>query len=242
MRVSNRYTCNNRNSDRPAMLLQFENVSLCYEANRPVLTDITFALPSGGFYFLTGPSGAGKSSLLRLIYCAEKSSAGRVLLFGKDITHAPRAELMELRRQIGIVFQDFRLIPHLTALENAALPLRLAGAREDYIMRHASELLAWVGLAGRMQALPAELSGGEQQRVAIARAVVNKPKLLLADEPTGNVDDETAVRFFHLFDELNKMGTAVILATHQQHLVEGFQKPALRLNAGRLQLPINRAA
>src|ERR1700722_4481233 len=126
------------------MLLQFENVSLCYEVNRPVLTDITFALPSGGFYFLTGPSGAGKSSLLRLVYCAEKSSTGRIYLFGHNITHAPRAELTELRRKIGIVFQDFRLIPHLTALENVALPLRLAGAREDYIINHARELLDWV--------------------------------------------------------------------------------------------------
>jgi cell division transport system ATP-binding protein len=224
------------------MLLQFEQVGLSYEANRPVLLDMTFALPSGGFYFLTGPSGAGKSSLLRLVYCAEKPTTGRILLFGHDVTFAPREELTELRRLIGVVFQDFRLIPHLTALENAGLPLRLAGAREDYIQKHAKELLDWVGLKDRMRALPAELSGGEQQRVAIARAVVNKPKLLLADEPTGNVDDDTAVRFFHLFDELNKMGTAVILATHQQHLVDGFKKPALRLKGGRLVLPFADAA
>jgi cell division transport system ATP-binding protein len=151
-------------------------------------------------------------------------------------------ELTALRRQIGVVFQDFRLIPHLTALENAALPLRLAGAEEDYIQRHARELLEWVGVGNRMHALPAELSGGEQQRVAIARAVVNKPKLLLADEPTGNVDDETAVKLFHLFDELHKMGTAVILATHQQHLVERFNKPALHLKAGVLTSPAMKAA
>src|ERR1700722_16025919 len=127
------------------MLLQFDQVGLSYETDRPVLTDVTFALPAAGFYFLTGPSGAGKSSLLRLIYCAEKPSSGRIRLFGRDITYAPRTELTELRRQIGVIYQDFRLIPHLTALENAAMPLRLAGAEESYIERHTRELLQWVG-------------------------------------------------------------------------------------------------
>ena len=219
------------------MLLQFDNVSLAYQSGHTVLQSVNFALPMGGFYFLTGPSGAGKSSLLRLIYCAERPSAGRIYLLGQDITHAERKELTLLRRQIGVVFQDFRLIPHLTALENAALPLRLSGADEAHIQKHTRELLEWVGLSNRIDALPAELSGGEQQRVAIARAVVNKPKLLLADEPTGNVDDETAIKLFHLFDELHKMGTAVILATHQQHLVERFKKPALHLKAGQLTFP-----
>ncbi len=216
------------------MLVQFEKVSLNYGENHPVLTDINFALPKGGFYFLTGPSGAGKSSLLRLMCCAEKPNTGRVFLFGHDTSHVARKDLPDIRRQIGVVFQDFRLIPHLTAMENAALPLRLVGTDEDYITRHTRELLEWVGLGKRLDALPAELSGGEQQRVAIARAVVNKPKMLLADEPTGNVDDETAIKLFHLFDELHKMGTAVILATHQQNLVERFNKPALRLKNGHL--------
>jgi len=219
------------------MLVQFDQVSLTYAADHRVLVDVSFALPAGGFYFLTGPSGAGKSSLLRLIYCGERPTSGTIHVLGEDITRAPRGELTELRRQLGTVFQDFRLIPYLTAFENAALPLRLAGAEEAYINRHTRELLAWVGLASRMDALPAEMSGGEQQRVAIARAVVGKPKLLLADEPTGNVDDETAIKLFHLFDELNKMGTAIILATHQQHLVERFKKPSLHLKAGHLTLP-----
>jgi cell division transport system ATP-binding protein len=223
-------------------LLQFEGVTLTYGGARPVLADVGFSLPMSGFYFLTGPSGAGKSSLLRLIYGTEKPTSGRIFLFNQDITYAPRPALSALRRQLGVVFQDFRLIPHLNALENAALPMRLANAPESYIERHAKELLAWVGLEERMEAMPAELSGGEQQRVAIARAVVNRPKLLLADEPTGNVDDETAVKLFHLFDELHKMGNAVILATHQQHLVERFQKPALRLKAGRLTAPVAKAA
>jgi cell division transport system ATP-binding protein len=224
------------------VLTVFEQVGLVYGTDHKVLVDVSFSLPSGGFYFLTGPSGAGKSSLLRLIYCAEKPTTGRIFLFGHDTTHAARADLPALRRQIGIVFQDFRLIPHLTALENAALPLRLTGADETYTKRHTRELLEWVGLGARLDAFPAELSGGEQQRVAIARAVVNKPKLLLADEPTGNVDDETAIKLFHLFDELHKMGTAVILATHQNSLVERFNKPALRLKAGHLSAFVARAA
>lgn len=219
------------------MLVEFEHVSLSYASDHTILTDVTFALPNGGFYFLTGPSGAGKSSLLRLLTCAERPTSGKIFVFGIDITHAPRQELTNIRRQLGVVFQDFRLIPYLTALENVTLPLRLAGAEDSYINRHARELLAWVGLGERMNALPAELSGGEQQRVAIARAVVNKPKLLLCDEPTGNVDDETALKLFHLFDEMNKIGTAVVLATHQQHLVERFKKPALRLKAGHLTAP-----
>lgn len=219
------------------MLVQFDHICLTYASDHPVLTDVTFSLPAGGFYFLTGPSGAGKSSLLRLLTCAERPTSGSIYLFGTDITRAPRADLTDLRRQMGIVFQDFRLIPALSAIENVALPLRLAGAEDGYIKRHTRELLEWVGLGNRTDALPAELSGGEQQRVAIARAVVNRPKLLLADEPTGNVDDETALKLFHLFDEMNKMGTAVVLATHQHHLVERFKKPALRIKAGRLTAP-----
>ena len=224
------------------MLTVFEHVSLSYTVGHKVLDNVNFALPPGGFYFLTGPSGAGKSSLLRLMYQGEKPSSGRISLFGHDLTHIARDALPAIRRQLGVVFQDFRLIPHLTALENAALPLRLAGAEENYVMRHTRELLEWVGIGGRVNAYPTELSGGEQQRVAIARAVVNKPRLLLADEPTGNVDDETAVKLFHLFDELNKMGTAVILATHQSHLVERFKKPALHLAGGHLTSLATKAA
>lgn len=224
------------------MLLRFEQVSVRYGNSRPVLSGVDFALPAGGFYFLTGPSGAGKSTLLKLVYGAEKPREGHVYLFGNDLGPASRKEKTALRRQIGVVYQDFRLIPHLTALENAGLPLRLSGASEDYINRHTRELLEWVGLNDRVEAYPAELSGGEQQRVAIARAVVNRPKLLLADEPTGNVDDETAYKLFHLFDELHKMGTTVILATHQQHLVERFNKPALRLKAGILTAPLAQVA
>jgi cell division transport system ATP-binding protein len=216
------------------MLLSFRNVSLAYEPHRYVLENITFSLADGGFYFLTGNSGAGKSSFLRLIYQAERPTQGKITLFDEKLSSANREKERELRRKIGIVFQDFRLIPHLTAWENTALPLRLIDADEGYIRKHTKELLDWVGVGHRMDARPSELSGGEQQRVAIARAVVTKPKLLLADEPTGNVDEDTAMKLFHLFAELNKMGTAVILATHQGHLVQKFNKPAMHLADGRI--------
>ncbi len=224
------------------MFLSFDHVGLQYSPDRPALSDINFRMPPGGFYFLTGPSGAGKSSLLRLIYGASKPNAGSIFLFGRDISGLDDEEWTACRRQIGVVFQEFRLIPYLSALENVALPLRLAGVQEAYTVRHATELLQWVGLKARLDAKPGELSGGEQQRVAIARAVVNKPKLLLADEPTGNIDDETALKLLYLFIELNRMGTAVILATHQQHLVERFKKPALRLKAGTLTTVTTKAA
>jgi cell division transport system ATP-binding protein len=224
------------------MLLSFENVSLTYPQNRKVLDDVDFNLDDGGFYFLTGPSGAGKSSLLRLIYQAERPTSGRIYLFGEPLMGIGRNKQASLRRKIGVVFQDSRLIPHLTAWENTALPLRLTDSAEEYIKRHSRELLEWVGLGDRINALPAELSGGEQQRVAIARAVVARPKLLLADEPTGNVDDATALKLFHLFDELNKIGTAVILATHQTQLVGHFRKPAMHLQGGRLVSFSSRAA
>lgn len=216
------------------MLLSFENVSLTYAPKRKILDNISFDLADSGFCFLTGTSGAGKSSLLRMIYQAERPTAGQIYLFGEKLTNGGHTKQAELRRKLGIVFQDFRLIPHLTAWENAALPLRLTDSSDAYIMRHTKELLDWVGVGHRLDAYPAELSGGEQQRVAIARAVVTRPRLLLADEPTGNVDDETALKLFHLFDELNKIGTAVILATHQGHLVDKFHKPALHLQGGKL--------
>jgi cell division transport system ATP-binding protein len=224
------------------MLVEFNQVHLCYGRHKPVLTDINLCLEAGSFYFLTGPSGAGKSSLLRLICLAERPSAGRISLFGKDVANLHRDEIPSLRRRVGVVFQDFRLIPRLTAFENVSLPLRLAGADERLVKSHVIELLAWVGLGERTEAYPAELSGGEQQRVAIARAVVNKPTLLLADEPTGNVDEAAGAKLLHLFAELNRMGTAVLLATHQQALVDRLGKPALHLKQGHLISPVAEAA
>ncbi len=215
-------------------MVRFQNVGMRYGLGPEVLRDISFRLEPGSFHFLVGPSGAGKSTLLKLLYLAERPTRGIITLFDEDLSLVPRDRLPALRRRIGVVFQDFRLVPHLSALENVALPLRVAGAKEADVREHVRELLSWVGLADRVDARPATLSGGEQQRVAIARAVINRPSLLLADEPTGNVDPEMGERLIRLFLELNKLGTTVLLATHDRHLIESSRRPVLRLSRGEL--------
>jgi cell division transport system ATP-binding protein len=215
-------------------VVRFHNVGMRYGRGPEILRDVSFVLPKGSFWFLTGESGAGKSSLLRLLYLAAKPSRGVIEMFGRDLAGVGRAELPEFRRHIGVVFQEFRLIDHLTALENVALPLRVGGARSDKVKHHVADLLRWVGLAHQMHAHPTTLSGGEQQRVAIARAVINRPSLLLADEPTGNVDDSMGMRLLFLFQELNRMGTTVVVATHSERLVERFDYPRLVLQNGEL--------
>lgn len=194
-------------------------MGLRYGTGAEVLRDLDFHLENGGFYFLTGPSGAGKTSLLRLLYLAQRPTRGRLRLFGEELNEAPREALPQFRRRIGVVFQDFRLIRHLSAFDNVALPLRVAGATEEQVEGPVREMLAWVGLADRASARPPTLSGGEQQRVAIARAVINRPDLLVADEPTGNVDSEMAQRLLHLFSALNRLGTTVVVATHDVGLI-----------------------
>ena len=184
-----------------------------------MLCDLDFRLRSGGFYFLTGPSGAGKTSLLKLLYLAQRPTRGRIRLFDEDLTNAPREALPHFRRRIGVVFQDFRLIRHLSAFDNVALPLRIGGKSDSEIEGPVREMLAWVGLADRASARPPTLSGGEQQRVAIARAVISQPEILVADEPTGNVDAEMAVRLMHLFTALNRLGTTLVVATHDVGLM-----------------------
>lgn len=215
-------------------LIRFENVGMRYGTGPEVLRDISFTLQPGSFHFLTGSSGAGKSSLLRLMYLAQRPSRGLVTMFGRDIATLARDELPALRRRIGVVFQNFRLLDHLSALDNVALPLRVAGAREQEIRDHVAELLRWVGLGEHLQDRPPTLSGGQQQRIAIARAVITRPSLLLADEPTGNVDDRIGMRLLHLFDELNKLGTTVVIATHNEALIERFGHPRLVLDNGQL--------
>jgi cell division transport system ATP-binding protein len=217
-------------------VVRFQNVGMRYGPGPEVLRDVSFELAPGSFHFLTGPSGAGKTSLLKLMYLAHRPSRGLITMFGQDVAAAGRDTLPLLRRRIGVVFQDFRLLDHLSALDNVALPLRIAGVPESRVVDHVSELLAWVGLGDRLEARPATLSGGEKQRVAIARAVIARPSLLLADEPTGNVDPEMAQRLMYLFVELNKSGTAVVLATHDIHLLDRFRFPALRLKAGQIQI------
>ena len=203
-----------------------------YGTGPEVLREVTFTLKPGSFHFLTGRSGAGKSSLLKLMYLAHRPSRGLVTLFDEDIATLPRKRLPFLRRRVGVVFQEFRLLNHLSAFDNVALPLRVAGVKENTIRKHVDELLAWTGLGDHMDARPPTLSGGQQQRVAIARSLISRPDLLLADEPTGNVDDALGVRLLYLFEELNRMGTTVVIATHSEALVSRFKKPVLHLEDG----------
>ncbi len=225
-------------------MIRLQGVGLRYQqpgtrAGVEVLRDLDCHIPEGGFRWLLGPSGAGKTSLLRLLHLQLRPTSGRLTLLGAQLgpaaAHAiSRAHLPVLRRRIGMVFQDFRLLAHLPAFDNVALPLRLAGRPEGQIRADVTEMLRWVGLTGRSEARPAELSGGEQQRVAIARAVVGRPHLLLADEPTGNLDDIQAERLMRLLKEMNRLGATVIVATHNDALVARHPGPALRLEHGRL--------
>ena len=227
---------------RMTHIIQFENVGLRYGNASETLSDLSFSLDRGGFYFLTGPSGAGKTSLLKLLYLAQRPSRGVVRLFGDDMVTMARDKLPAYRQRIGVVFQDFRLIPHLSIFENVALPLRVAGQDEAAIGQPVTEILNWVGLGARTDALPQTLSGGEQQRVAIARAVITRPDVLIADEPTGNVDPDMALRLLRLlrlFEALNQLGTTVIVATHDVQLLTALDHgQMLRLDQGRLVDPV----
>lgn len=221
-----------------ASIVQFEHVGLRYGMGTETLSDLSFSLAPGAFYFLTGASGAGKTSLLKLLYLAQRPSRGLIRLFGQDVVTMKRADLPALRRRIGVVFQDFRLIPHLSAFDNVALPLRVAGVEEAMVTARVGEMIEWVGLSGRASARPPTLSGGEQQRVAIARAVIAQPEMLVADEPTGNVDPEMAARLLGLFEALNRFGTTVVVATHDLHLLRSVPKASImRLDRGRLDDP-----
>jgi cell division transport system ATP-binding protein len=198
------------------------------------LHDLNFAIPEGGFRWLLGASGAGKTSLLRLLTLSVRPTSGHLHVLGAAIENTKRSALPLLRRRIGVVYQDFRLLPHLSAYDNVALPLRLAGRPEGQVRADVEEMLRWVTLTRRLHARPAELSGGEQQRVAIARAVIGRPALLLADEPTGNLDDVQAERLMQLLAELNRLGTTVVVATHSMALVRRHKARALVLEEGRL--------
>jgi cell division transport system ATP-binding protein len=222
-------------------MVRFEDVWLKYRAAaradapaKDILRDISFEIPDGGFRWLTGPSGAGKTSLLKLIYLAEHPARGAIEILGTKAAHISRRDAALLRRRIGVVYQDFRLLPQLSAYDNVALPMRLAHRTEMQITADVTEILRWVGLEERLYARPDELSGGAQQRIAIARAVVARPKLLVADEPTGNLDDEQAQRLMLLITALNRLGTTVVVATHNMALVERYPAPVLRIEGGRL--------
>ena len=215
-------------------MIRFENVGLRYGVGPEVLRDLSFEISPKTFQFLTGPSGAGKTSLIRLFFLSLKPTRGLITVFGREISGLAKYEMPALRRRIGVVFQDFRLLDHLTTFENVALPLRVLGRDEASYRADVVELLRWVGLGDRMHAFPPVLSGGEKQRAAIARALITRPEVLLADEPTGNVDPPLARRLMRLFVELNRLGTSVVLATHDINLMNQFDFRRLVLEEGRL--------
>ncbi len=217
-------------------VVQLENVGVRYGMGPEVLHDVTFAIQPRSFQFLTGPSGAGKTTLLRLMLMSVAPTRGLMSLFGQQVGRISKPTLTSLRRRMGVVFQDFRLLDHLTTYENVALPLRVQGRDEASYRSEVIELLRWVGLGERMYALPPVLSGGEKQRAAIARALIMRPELLLADEPTGNVDPSLARRLLRLFIELNRLGTSVVIATHDLTLMDQIDARRLVLGEGRLHI------
>ncbi|MEM7299974.1 MAG: cell division ATP-binding protein FtsE [Pseudomonadota bacterium] len=217
-------------------MIRFENVGVRYGMGDEVLRDLTFDLEPGSFQFLTGPSGAGKTTLLRLLFLSLQPTRGRIEVFGREMSELEPTDIPAIRRRIGIVFQDFRLLDHLTIYENVALPLRVQGQDESSYRQDVIDLLDWVGLSGRIQARPPVLSGGEKQRAAVARALIDKPELLLADEPTGNLDPSLAQRLLRLFDELNKLGTSVVIATHDLALMDQYHARRLVLDDGFIRI------
>jgi cell division transport system ATP-binding protein len=223
-------------------VVRLEHIFKRYEAGAQVLSDVSLALEPGGFCFLTGASGSGKTTLLDIISLAEPPSRGRVVLFGGDAGPLDRAARAALRRRIGMVFQDLRLIEELSARDNVALPLRIAGVAEDRVSNNVAELLSWVGLAKSADAPAAALSGGERQRVAVARAIVARPQLLLADEPTGHGDEEVATLLVRAFEQMSRLGTAVLIATHDIAFAERFGHPRHHLDDGRVAIAEAEAA
>jgi cell division transport system ATP-binding protein len=217
-------------------VVRFNNVGVRYGPDAEVLSDLTFSIEPRSFQFLTGPSGAGKTTLLRLILLAVRPTRGLISLFGEDVAAIQSGALTRVRRRMGVVFQDFRLLDHLTTYENVALPLRVQGQDESSYRSEVVELLRWVGLGERMHVLPPILSGGEKQRAAIARAVIARPELLLADEPTGNVDPSLARRLLRLFVELNRLGTSIVIATHDFSLMDQVDARRLVLGGGHLHV------
>ncbi|BET58184.1 cell division ATP-binding protein FtsE [Geobacter sp. 60473] len=215
-------------------MIQFHNVSMSYQRDMAALNDVTLKVPKGDFVFVTGPSGAGKSTLLKLVYAALSPSKGQVIVDGQNVTRMTRSQIPLLRRSIGVVFQDFKLLPNRTVLENVAITLEVLGWGKRDIGKKVHHILRLMGMEHKINATPLRLSGGEQQRVALARALVNDPKILLADEPTGNLDDENKEQILTIFREANIRGTTVMVATHDRRVIENSHKRVIILEKGRL--------
>ncbi|MCD5406522.1 MAG: cell division ATP-binding protein FtsE [Desulfotomaculum sp.] len=216
-------------------MIQFYNVSKIYKNKVPALLDVTLRIKKGEFLFLVGPSGAGKSTLIKLIYREEVPSRGQVMFNGKNITRFSSGEVSRLRRKIGMVFQDFRLLPNKTVAENIAFALEVTGASRENIRQAVPLTLAKVGLAKKIDQYPAKLSGGEQQRVVIARAIINNPVLIIADEPTGNLDPDTSGEIMKLFQNINRSGTTIIMSTHAWDIVDRMKHRVIRLKNGKVE-------
>ncbi|WP_286955801.1 MULTISPECIES: cell division ATP-binding protein FtsE [Arsenicicoccus] len=216
-------------------MIRFDHVSKVYpRTTRPALDDVSASIERGQFAFVVGSSGSGKSTLLRLVLKEETATSGRVQVAGRELERLPRRDVPALRREIGCVFQDFRLLPAKTVTDNVAFALQVIGGRRRDIRRQVGETLEMVGLQDLGRRLPHELSGGEQQRVAIARAIVNRPSILLADEPTGNLDPATSLDIINLLDQINRRGTTVLMATHDDEIVNAMRRRVLELDEGRL--------
>ncbi len=216
-------------------MIRLDNVTKTYPSqDRPALRDISLEITKGEFVFLVGTSGSGKSTFLRLVLKEEKPTSGTVHVLGKDLSRLSNWKVPQLRRQIGTVFQDFRLLPNKTVRENVAFALEVIGKSRGVTRRVVPEVLELVGLQGKEDRMPDELSGGEQQRVAIARAFVNRPLILIADEPTGNLDPNTSVGIMKLLDRINRTGTTVLMATHDQAIVDQMRKRVIELETGRM--------
>lgn len=210
-------------------MITFKDVAYCYTGEEEnIFSDVNFSLEAGSYHFLTGPSGSGKTSLINLLNLASLPTHGSITMMGQELSNITRKQMADLRKKIGVVFQDFRLISHLSTFDNVALPLRIQKRDKTEIEHNVTELLEWVGLGEFKDKNPENLSGGQQQRIAIARAIISQPKLLLADEPTGNLDDEIGFRLMNLFEQLNRMGTTIVIATHNPAIIKRFKHPCLR--------------
>ncbi|MBW2221917.1 MAG: cell division ATP-binding protein FtsE [Deltaproteobacteria bacterium] len=218
-------------------MIQIFNLYKVYPDNHPALTDINLHIKKGDFVFVTGPSGAGKTTLIKLIFCAERATRGQIIVNGINLAKIKKSGISYLRRNIGVVFQDFKLLNNRTAYENIVFALEVTGARRKEIKRKAWQVLKLVGLQNRLDATPLGLSGGEQQRIAIARAIVNNPTILLADEPTGNLDSEITQDIMKLFKNINERGTTVVIATHNKNLAHQYSDKHILLEKGRVINP-----